>query len=329
MKRQQLLLAAASTLAICLSAGTSSAFDRVNWQWDAYVNTNVDIDANIDIDIDPSGLTQVESLQVQIGDVNATSSVHDIYNNPPAGEGGPVTVDLGSITLDADYGLGGAFLPGATANGDVINGTVTSGLVDETDVPPDINGNVGATIDLGTIEVQATPGDALDAVAELPEVVSAATAVGNNANIESTVATQVHMGQLLFNLCETCESDTVPLSNESMLYLGGLTTADVTATSDVYNILNASVDSSATAVGNNISITVDPATPADAVLVADITQISLANVTANSYVHDVTVNNYTNLGAFRVGGQLDRPLINSAATAVGNNLSIKVGTIEP
>ena len=59
-------------------------------------------------------------------------------------------------------------------------------------------------------------------------------------------------------------------------------------------------------------------TPDDALVVADYVQGAYANVSALSSVSGVTVNSYTNLGV------LDRPLVNSVATAVGNNLSIKV-----
>ena len=85
----------------------------------------------------------------------------------------------------------------------------------------------------------------------------------------------------------------------------------------MYDILNASVDSSATAVGNNLAIAIEAEGP-DRLLMADVTQISVANVTATSTVYDVSLNNYINLGA------LDRPIVSSVATAVGNNKSISV-----
>lgn len=330
MSKRRVLLAA-SAIALCLPATSAFGFDRVNWRWNADVTTDVDINADINVVLDPSGLTMIEALQVHVGDVSATSTVNTIYNNPPGGGGGPIEVELGTIDLEAQYGLGGNFLPGGTATGDVVNGTVVSGAVDETDIPPNANGTVTATIDLGTITVDPAEFEPLDAVAELPEVVSTATAVGNNMNIESTGSTQLHLGQLLFSLCGGCEEGepTPEIANLDGDLLSNLTPAEITAISTVYDILNASVDSSATAVGNNISVNLDPATPDDNALVADIKQISLANVSATSQVYGVSVNNYTNLGAFRVGGELDRPLINSAATAVGNNLSIRVGPIEP
>jgi len=119
------------------------------------------------------------------------------------------------------------------------------------------------------------------------------------------------------------------------LALGGIVDpADISAYSSVYCIENASVDSAATAVANNISVSVlsdvdggtDCITGCDDrlsnhVVIADITQWAYANVKADSDVYNVEVNNYTNLGL------LDKPLVSSVATAVGNNVSITVGPL--
>ncbi len=317
------LLVGASTLAMGMIGFSSSAnaFDDVDWTWTAVVDEVVLKNVTIDIDIDPTGMVMLEDLQIQIGDVTATSTVSGIYNHQPTGDspGGPQEIDLGSITLDANYGLGGSFLPGGTANGDVVNGTVTGGMVDETDVPPDVNGNVQATIDLGTITIEVEPGEGLtfDALTELPEVVSAATAVGNNTNIEADTAVQLHEAQILVGDIEYPTSGEDG-SVEGIGVLGlGVTPATISATSEVYDILNASVDSSATAVGNNLAVNIEAEGP-DRLLIADVVQVSVADVTATSSVYDVNLYNYTNLGA------LDRPIVNSVATAVGNNKSISV-----
>ena len=67
----------------------------------------------------------------------------------------------------------------------------------------------------------------------------------------------------------------------------------------------------------------DAVTPDDAMLVGDFTQVAYANVNATSNVYDVSLNNYTNLGS------LDRPIVSSVATAVGNNLAITVTSPGP
>lgn len=323
------LLVSVSTLALGMIgfAGAANAFDDVNWTWNAAVEETVTKTVDINIDIDPTGMVMLEDLQISIGDVTATSNVHGIYNHQPTGgtEGGPVEVDLGSITLDADYGLGGAFLPGGTATPTVgdegpsdLSPTVTSGMIDETDSPPDVNGNVMAEIDLGSImiEVEPTEGEAFDALTELPEVISAATAVGNNTSITADTAVQLHEAQWAIG------DVSIPPQGEdgggfTWSRVVGIEKAEISATSDVYDILNASVDSSATAVGNNLTVDIE-AEGSDRLAIADVIQVSIANVTATSNVSDVDLYNYTNLGA------LDRPIVNSVATAVGNNKSFSV-----
>jgi hypothetical protein len=89
----------------------------------------------------------------------------------------------------------------------------------------------------------------------------------------------------------------------------------------VWDIENATVDSAATAVANNKSITLDPhSVNNDSVLIADLTQFAYADVGAYSNVSDVTISNYYNLNPDVLG----KPIVSSVATAVGNNLSVTV-----
>lgn len=200
----------------------------------------------------------------------------------------------------------------------------------------------------------------LDATVQLPEVVSVATAVANNVSIASDVMIELHDTQVAFGgFAEQIDPDAAARVGgvfgnfyqpdqveggltESDVYTGNLgvasalallvagaegliTPGTVTALSDVEGILNASVDSAATAVANNKSITLVAVTPADAVLIGDVTQFAYMDVAAISNVQRVVVTGYTGLG------QLDRPLVSSVATAVGNNLNVDVtspGVIE-
>lgn len=328
------LLASVSLAALSLIvAAPAHAFDEVDWRWDLNINQDINTDMNVVVNIDPTGLVLVESLQINAGDVNARSIVSGIYNNQPAGTG---TVDLGTTDITFQYGIGGGML---------LNGAqspnVTAGNVDETDQMPNINGTVTATVDLG--EVTVPPTASLNAETDLPSVISAATAVANNLSVESEVGVQLHVGQFAFG--DGSGSPSVQFgggygggyggghhgsSGNSNLTLadsltelvldGGLVKADIKATSKVTDILNATVDSSATAVGNNLSVAVGPVSPENALVIADITQFSYADVTAKSKVKDVTISNYTGLGG------LTRPIVNSTATAVGNNASISVKT---
>jgi len=327
------LLAGASALAIglCVAAPSAQAFEKVKWNWYANVYETVKKYVDVDIFIDPTGMVMLEDLQIQIGDVKAYSEVAYIWNDPPEDSGGiPSTLDV-----QWHYGLGGGLLNDGFNSPEVLDANV-----DETDIPPDVNGTVTATIDLSQF---LNGGDAIDAPTHLPEVVSAATAVGNNVNIESDVPVELHEGQFVFNASRYSDNGSILLPalvaaelleegfNYNLAFSAGLTLAAITgaispaeikAESYVHHIKNASVDSTATAVGNNLSVAIDTPAADNGLLIGDATQFAFANVTAKSKVHDVYVNDYVNLG-----DPLGRPLVNSVATAVGNNKSITVHSL--
>lgn len=323
-------LASASLAALTLFvAAPAHAFDDVDWRWDLKVKERVNVDVDVDVNIDPTGLVLVEAQQINIGDVKSKSIISGIYNNQPTTGG---TVDLGTTDIQFHYGLGGALIEDGFKSPNV-----TAGSVNETDHSPNINGTVTATVDLGTVEVPAT--QSLNAEAHLPSVIGAATAVGNNQSIASEVGTQLHVGQFAFGDGNSSPSNrsgggrhgggnhgggnsnlTLSKTLADAVMDGDLVKANVNATSKITDILNATVDSSATAVGNNLSVSVEPVSAANAMVMADITQFSFANVSAKSKVTDVAINNYSGLGS------LTRPVVNSVATAVGNNASISVKT---
>ncbi len=315
------LLATASAFAIASAPiAPALAFDTVNWTWDAEVLEKVVKNVKVNINMTPSGMVMVEDLQVFIGNVNAESNVSDIENNQPQGGG---IVDLGTQDIQFYYGLGGNLI-----EDDFNSPSVTAGAVDETDQEDlDVNGTVTATIDLGEVEV--LPIESFDALTELPSVVSAATAVANNTSITSDVSIELHEGQFVFDAGEGSVSyvpgvDTGNSNLEAAAVLGvfamtgNIESSDIKAKSTVSDILNASVDSSATAVANSLSVSLTPATPDDSLVIADIVQFAFADVTAKSDVSNVFLNSYTNLGS------LTSPTISSVATAIGNNKSITV-----
>ncbi|MGM0560801.1 MAG: hypothetical protein ACQETX_07025 [Pseudomonadota bacterium] len=246
--------------------------------------------------------------------------------------------------LDSGVTASSGALDGATVN--VHGGTTMGGSCDN---EPGEQGCVVFTVDIEDMELVAP--DPLNAVTQLPEVVSAATAVANNLSVTADAGTLMHNGQYAsgdFSSPEISSLNTIGggsggtgnrhhdilLAAAALAGTGVLTQGEVNATSEVNDILNASVDSSATAVSNNISVSVNPGEevegedgdisvvsgPAvDNQLIADFTQFSYMNVTSNSNVSDVSVNNYSNLG------KLDGPVVNSTATSVGNNISVNVG----
>ena len=328
--------AGAVALGLGLAATSALAFDDVNWTWNKTIDERVRKQIDIISTINPTGMTEIEKLQIYIGDVSATSTVHDIYNNPPAqNDGGTVIIDE-VFDFAAEYS-GDQPSPwtvpvDGTGDGDSpVTATLIGGAVSE--------GFEEATIQIqveGEVEVPAGEGDPLDAELELPAIESVAVAVGNNQSIESAVSTQLHDAQILFDVDDENGTDPTPVpllqSNGEggnahtdlavaatlAAALGFIDKADITASSEVYNILNATVESSATAVGNNMNVDLSEAPVGDQLLIADITQFAYADVSATSYVHDVWINNYNNLGAVS-------PIVSSTATAIGNNLSVNVG----
>jgi hypothetical protein len=218
-----------------------------------------------------------------------------------------------------------------------------------------------------------------DATTQLPIVLSTATAVGNNQSITSDVPVMLHDGQFVANVSGTLGvadlasiallaaalPSTTDFIGGSNLHtdiaglftvgaaVGAFEKANIDAGSTVTNILNTSVDSSATAVANNLSV--DLASDIDGsvapacvllvckdrvtnhVAIGDITQFALANVTAGSSVSNVAALGYENLRELTTATltpvegdlgnvvQVPTPWVSSVASAIGNNVSITVG----
>jgi len=299
MKR--LMTALLTAVAVtAFSAAPASAFDGVNWTWEKDVREHVNIWVNINVCNDPTGLVEIEKLQIFLGDATAYSKVAF------------VNVDM--------YDPGGHW-------------------------------------DFSWCWYPVWIPNAFDARIDLGAVVSTAVAVGNNQSITSDVPVFLHDGQFVANIadedrCDYCDfsgisgdslspdTQTTATSNTytELAYLftigalvGALEPADIHAESDVFAIHNATVDSSATAVANNISVTLASDDPNNHVLIADITQFAYANVSAVSDVCGVEIDNFRNLSPDQTATDsvLGRPIVSSVATAVGNNVSITVGPVTP
>lgn len=366
---KSVLLCGAAVAALGLAMSPAAAFDEVDWHWDLEVIEHVTKDVDINVAVDPVGLVLLEDIQIYIGDVTAESQVRGVYNNQP-NEGGGVgagTVDF-TVTLDGmtDDSTDPSTVSGVADLGGDLMGTSSSvdGTLDEGTDDLDV---VMTFEDIPVENIEIEPTGSFDALTELPEVVSTATAIANNVSIDSDVMVEIHEGQYVFggsnfgddpgsfpgtgfggdgiSLASLEDGETFGDNDNKLADAAGVLTvlallnviepAEISATSQVDDILNASVDSAATAVANNKSITIEAKVADDAVLMGDITQFAYANTSALSQVgfgacdqecggmaYGVEVNNYTNLGA------LDRPLVSSVATAVGNNLSISVSTPE-
>ncbi|MFZ4761772.1 MAG: hypothetical protein ACOYK8_03030 [Alphaproteobacteria bacterium] len=351
------LMATAAVLSMVLVSGQAMAFDNVSWDWNSTVTQSIAEDINITVDANPSGIVNIEKLQLQIGDVTANSNVSGFQNNAFSDgttTSGPFVVSMNDnftiSTITNDTTDPSTINPSAPVFGsnhqlqsEILNGTLDKGSNILT-----INYHVFGDV---TVDPENVSFGSLDAI-DLPSVVSAATAVGNNQSINSSVALNLHDGQFLFGGFATDTSQAnIDALNSALngasstgnthtdiaeiltlsAALGIITPASITATSTVDDILNASVDSTATAVGNNFSVNLTPLAVGDSTVIADITQFGYANVSASSTVTNVDVDNYTNFSAAGFGALSDtqKPLVNSVATAVGNNLAITVSAPVP
>lgn len=417
LKSARTLAASLGVLAIgAMAASPAMAFDNVEWNWQNDTKEKVDIDVDIDINVDPTGLVQVEKLQIWLGDVTATNTVSHIYNNPfyegagyhddyytpeekkKRGRGGDEYGQGGGIGVNVALGSQGNVCSLAICINLVLQNNSLGGY-----------GNDGYKHkDDGWDKIPVKP---LDARYELPIVVGSAQAIGNNQSITSDVPVFLHDGQFLADTKSyhrdptQCPASTVSCDNNEYADLlagmpastatfdgknwnygpegnlhhdvalvfgllaltGNLKHADITATSKAYDLKNVSVDNSSTAVGNNISVDlasdVDGVVTAAAgktyeqckdkykcdhnndpdgvasnhVVIADITQFGLANVTATTETKYVSATGYDHMRELTTATLSPRegdpgftikvptPWVSSTATAVGNNVSINVG----
>jgi len=348
-RTSRLLTTAAAAALVGAMAGSASAFDVVDWSWEKTIAETVNISVTIDVGLDPDAVVEIEKLQMHFGDVKAFAKVFGIENNPPAeGEGGEFTF---SVDVDGDIDWNDQAPPGGTTNplvtgqylSDNPNITIThlpGGNADEQNDEIDFRFRIEGAFDLAALG-EALPADAL------PEVKNAATAVANNQQIESTSALMLHDAQiaagdinpiggeqgepnpiafliaayLLTEVDDELEGINAHTDLAVLTILGAATgfiePTEIDATALAFGISNATVKNTATAVGNNASYEIAAATAANATMFADLTQLLIGDVNATAITGFVEVSNYDLAG-------LDRPLVENVATAVGNNLNIKV-----
>jgi hypothetical protein len=372
-KRNSGLLATAAAAAlVCGMAGSASACDVVNWQWNKTVEETIFIDIRILNDLAPTGLVEIEKLQMYFGDVKAEAKVKDIQNNPPGGvEGDGSFSERFNVVLNYTDGDGGDATesennpilpegnPNLTAITPVGSSGITLALVDQGGTNP--LGEVDEISELVRFQLDVSgtviPGQGVHDAADLPKIENAATAVANNQSITSDVPIMLHDGQYYaggfhifgrddpngdqaliglilaiagFNEYADDNLHTALALGFTGLAMGGiLERGEVEAKAKVSDILNAYVENSATAVVNNASFKIESDTPSNHILIADLTQWAYADVTASAKVKDVTINGYTGFGDACFGGACEEitPIVSNVATAVGNNLNIKVGAL--
>lgn len=354
-KKFLLATAAFTLMGLDAMANPAAAFDNVNWSWDKTVTENVLKDVNVNINTSPSGMAELEKIQTHVGDVTANSTVSNITNTPPGEQALPApapgptvyTIDLKAHYDDNTYNNPIDYVTLLNGGETALDLSNATGHVDKN------RDKVYLSFDLTMQEEEPAPapipvGERLGV--DLPAVASAATAIGNNQNIDSSVSTELHDGQYLFGgfteesssmldefLASAPDTGNTQTDIAAGLILasamGLIEPASITADSTVTSILNASVNSDATAVGNNMSVDLAAFTPDDAFMIADVTQVAYADVSATSLVDNVTIEGYSDLGIAGLGscggcieGEPQIPLVKSNATAVGNNLSIKISS---
>jgi hypothetical protein len=355
------LMAGASALALGLAASQASAFEDVDWEWDTNINEKIKIFINPHFTIDPEGLVQVEQLQISIGDIKATSEVKHVYNKVADTYGDPIVVPVYSSGYTKGhlgvYGNTKGHLAvygkakddcwwgkhGKRCDFDPVKGTTYGKLP--------VYGKTYGKLKVNTVGYAKLPVIVPNTLDDLAEVNSTATAIANLATVESNGAALVHDGQFSFggfkdfklhrtdNLALVDSNDSgggwwhdkpdnehVDLAGIALVAgaLGLIEPAHISADSTVKYILNANVNSSATAIANLHSIDVEAAEASDVLVIADVTQFQYGNVTANSTVKDVVAYHFEGLGG------LENGLVNSTATAIGNvsQISVSVGGVE-
>lgn len=192
-----------------------------------------------------------------------------------------------------------------------------------------------AQVQIGNVGASAATGVAGDSPnVSGVNVHTSATAVGNNQNITSNTATLLNDGQFTYGNASIPNPDIGAListadelfgiDNSHLAFglgvvageaLGIINPASITATSTTTNVSasgSEGVSNEATAVANNTNVNVDVGETGNNLLIGDLTQVAVANVSASASLTGVTAS----LGD-----------INNHATAVGNNVNINVGPI--
>lgn len=230
----------ASLLALTVAA-PAFAFDTVTWDWDADVVSTVTTSALSDVAVVSTGLEQIETEQLSLGDFAATSSSLGITNTALGGLGGAIVLDdvlaintkatsLGnsaSLTSDVSTQFDSSQIFGGAAL--TLGSSVTGGLADVS-VP-------GLLTSLATTNL--TVNSTVD---------NAATAVANNMNA---------------NLTTTSDQDAFLLGNnvQTAYSLGTATSlvdgATFTSVADLGTLVDPGISSVATALGNNLGVTID------------------------------------------------------------------------
>ncbi len=227
------LVAGSSALAMTLALGASAqAFDTVQWDWTAIVDSTVTTSVEAVTVLVPTGINQAENSQSTQGDVSSVGLVNNIIITPDVGAVPPFPIDDLALVEVGGQSMGNS-------------ASITSDVSIQYDSIQTLTGLDPATAANITADSTAT-------LIANAAVDSAGTAVGNNLTVaveytdpQNALAIGNNVQNALVNAAATSTVDGVVVT--SFEGLGTLATP--------------LVSSKATAVGNNFSAKVMAAPP--------------------------------------------------------------------
>lgn len=196
------LYASASALVLGMAiASPANAFDKIDWDWDNEIDQDVNVDVDIYVDVDPSGLVQVEKLQISLGNKSAESRLDSFVNIPHMSFDDGITH---TTTIETEGEFGGGFVFSGIIKDEEIkdlDGDVDwHGDIDldpryQRDIDPFFGGGHFGGSYSETTDITVAMPDPVNALKHLPVVEVSAVALGNSESITSDVAVMVNEGQ--------------------------------------------------------------------------------------------------------------------------------------
>lgn len=231
----------ATALAGIVATSPAFAFDTINWNWDADVQTNVAVDATATIDVNPTGLEMVEGDQAMTGNLTATSTTVSVDNSLSG---------LSSITADDMVEVE------TQASGIGNNASLESDVAINYDLNQTYGGLSLDVVDplLGTVIPGAPVPGVILATASTTDITNAtvnndATGVANNIAVDL----ETGGGENSFLVGNSTQHAMANISTTSTV--GSVAFSDVAG---LGTLADPGVSSVATSVGNNLSVSVGP-----------------------------------------------------------------------
>lgn len=231
-----------TAFAALFAASPALAFDTINWNWDADVQTNVAVTANATVDVAPTGLEQVEGDQVMSGNLSATGTTTGVDNV------------LSGLTPSLDDVLAVETQASGIGN----NASLESDVAVNYDLNQDFGGVAVSVVDPLTGATISTPVPGIIvASADTSGIVNGtvdndATGVANNISVDLQAGSSGD-SFLVGNSVQTAMADVTTTSTVGAISFSGV--------SGLGTLESPAVSSVATSVGNNLDVSVGAAMP--------------------------------------------------------------------